>query len=1204
MSLRLLLGRAGTGKTHRCLMEVRAELEREPLGPLLLLIVPAQATFNMERELAARGGSLRAQVYSFRRLAHRVLREAGGAARLPVSELGRRMMLKNILMEEKENLGLMGSLANRPGFLTSLSELIGELKMHRIAPEDLGELASGKDGQMGQKLKDLCLVYRRLGEKLAGRFTDPDDYLDLLARQISSAAFLNNCRVWVDGFSSFTPQEYAVLEALFSKAREITVTLCLDPALATGRPQEHDPFVKPWETRARLVRLARKANVAVREEFLQPDGTWRLAQAPELAHLERHFFSYPTVPYAGTVNKVCLLVGVNLRAEVEGVTRAIRRLLREEGLRPRQIMVAVRDVDAYFPLFRRMLADYEIPFFIDHQQPVIHHPLVELLRSALEVWQKNWAYEPVFRFLKTGLARVSAGEVDRLENYVLAAGIRGSRWYSQEPWSYLPGRTWSEDGQRQASPPPELEEINRIRWRAIRELRSAQLKARENASGRAVRLSGRQWARILLELCLELEVPRRLDEWSRAAQEAGQPDLAREHRQVWRLVSGLLDELVEVLGKVELSAAELASVLDAGLEAMRLSLIPPALDAVTVGSLDRSRPPRDVRALFLPGLTERVLPAGIRTGGVFTEREREQLTMWLRDRNLELPAGTIDRLHQEQFLIYQVLTRTGGKLFLSYPLGDGEGRAVTPSPVIRRVRELLPDLQPRFLPVEPPGGAADVEYVEHPAGLLPRLALRWREASWSRPVHPLWWRVYNLLLEKEGWRDKLSILTAGLTGRNVEPPLGRELGLKLWGRRERKKHVLFSSVSRLERFVQCPFAHFLDYGLGLEERAVYRLAPPDTGQLYHEALRMFVERVQKNGLPWEELGEEDIHRICAELVDGLASRLQNRILLSSARLRQQKARLLERVNDSARALVRQMQKSGFRPAALEVYFGPRGRQALPDFPGTGTNALPFWTQLFLPPLELDLGEGIILSLGGRIDRVDLGQGADALYLRVIDYKSGPSGLSLPGVLAGVHLQLLVYLWVALEHFAAFCRRYQQSILPAGAFYFQVQRPILNLAQPDLPPEELDREWLKAFRLSGWLVDHGADLYSLLDRALAAGTTSLLVPAGFNKDGRPSRRQEASIFTPGEFRVLLDVLGGLLRKVAGGIIDGRVDIAPLKAGTNSACTACLYRPVCRFDLWLPENRYRNLVADAKELRERLRKGAAQEEGDGLVLYSLD
>ncbi|MCS5694516.1 helicase-exonuclease AddAB subunit AddB [Desulfofundulus thermocisternus] len=1202
MHLRLLIGRAGTGKTRRCLQEIRAELARDPLGPPLLLIVPDQATFTMERELAGQGGSLRAHVYSFRRLAYRVLREAGGAARLPVSELGRRMLLKKILLEERENLKLMGSLAGRPGFLASLSELVGELKMHRVAPDDLEGLVPGSGGQLEQKLEDLCLVYRRLEGELAGRFTDPDDYLDLLARRLPEAGFLKDCRVWVDGFASFTPQEYAVLQGLSGRAREITVTLCLDPA-AAGCPPEHDPFVRPWQVRERLRRLAEEAGLAVREEHLEPGDSWRLAGAPELAHLERYFFHHPAVPYRGSLQNISLMAGVNPRAEVEGIARAIRRLLREEGLRPREIMVAVRDVDVYFPLFRRMLADYEIPFFIDHQQPVMHHPLVELLRSALEVWQKNWAYEPVFRFLKTGLARLSAGEVDRLENYVLAAGIRGSRWYSPDPWNYRPGRTWTGDEEHGEVPPPELEEIDGLRRRAIQELRAAQLKIREEAGGRGARLPGRQWARILLELCLELEVPWKLDEWSRAAREAGSPELAREHRQVWRLVSGLLGELVEVLGDVELDLAELSGVLDAGLEALRLALIPPALDAVTVGSLDRSRPPGEVRALFLAGLTEGSLPARLRTTGVFTEREREQLSTLLQERGRQLPAATVDRLHQEQFLIYRVLTRTGGRLYLSYPLGDGEGRAVTPSPVIGRVRELLPGLEPRLLAVEPPGGAEDLEYVEHPAGLLSRLALRWREASWGLPVHPLWWWTYNLLVAREEWREKMAVIAAGLAGRNVEPPLGAELGRKLWGRREGRKYRLSSSVSRLERFVQCPFAHFLDYGLGLKERAVYRLEPPDTGQLYHEALRLFVERVQGEGPSWEELGDDKVYGICAEIVEELACRLQNRILLSSARLRQQKARLLERVSDSARALARQMRGSGFRPAALEVYFGLRGTEVPPPA-GADAGSLPFWPRLVLPPLELELGGEIILTLGGRIDRVDLGRGAEALYLRVIDYKSGSSRLSLPGVLAGVQLQLLVYLWVALEHFQLLCRRYGRELLPAGAFYFQVQRPILNLSRPGLSAEELEREWLKAFRLSGWLVDQGRELYPLLDHALTPGTTSLLVPAGLGSGGSITRRHEASVFTPGEFRLLLDVLRGLLGKIAGGILQGRVDIAPLKAGGSSACGTCSYRPVCRFDLWLPENRYRNLAVEGGELRERLRKMAAEEEVGDLDLYSLD
>ncbi|WP_051273661.1 helicase-exonuclease AddAB subunit AddB [Desulfotruncus alcoholivorax] len=1201
MALRLLLGRAGVGKTRRCLDEIFAKLRESPLGPPLVFIVPAQETFSMERELARFGGSMRAQVYSFRRFAHRVLRETGGAALLPVSELGRRMMLKGILLEEKGSLEMMGAMQNRHGFLASLSELVGEVKTCRLSPEDLIEAAGLEDGQLGMKLRDFSLVFRRVNEKLADKYTDPDDYLNLLAGQIPGSAMLEGCRVWVDGFNSFTPQEYEVIKALFLKSKELTITLCLDEASTQKRLPENHPFVKPKETYHRLCRLARSAGAAVETVFWATGANWRFKNAPELAYLEKSFFTYPVRSYKEQLDRIFLAAAVNTRAEVEGIARKVRRLMRDGGLRPRRIMVAVRDINVYFPLFQRVFEDYEIPFFIDHRQSIMHHPLVELLRSAVEVWQLGWTYDPVFRYLKTGLAPLNRDETDRLENYVLAAGIRGSRWYGEEPWRYLPGRNWLED-KPEEDMPPELAEIDAVRRRAIKELRAAQLKVRGAASGQPGRITGRDWSRVLVDLCLELGIPWRLDQWSNAALDAGRPDLARQHLQVWRLVNGLLDELAEVLGNDRLTVAEWGAVLDAGFEALSLGMIPPGLDAVTIGSLDRSRPPRDVEALFIPGLTEGVLPAAIRKYGVFTERERELLSGRLAAKELELPPGTRDRLYQEQFLVYRALTRTGGALYLSYPLGDDEGRAVSPSMVIRRVRELFPGLETELMPADPPGGRADLDFMEHPAGLLPRLALRWREAAWGRRVHPAWWRLYNLLAERDEWRPKLQLLVNGLSRRNTEAPLGEDLALGLWSRGNGKQKYFASSVSRLERFVRCPFAHFLAHGLQLEERAVYRLAPPDTGQFYHEALRIFVEKVTGAGAHWDNLNDEQVKDICAGIVDTLAPRLQGRILLSSARLRRQKDRLLERLNDTALAMARQMRESGFRPAALEVYFGPRGK--IPSQAGSITGPAPFWPELLLPPLELELAGGVKLTLSGRIDRVDLGPAQEGYYLRVIDYKSGPEKLELPRVLAGAQLQLLVYLQVALKYFASFCARSGQKVEPAGAFYLKVQRPILNLSVPDVPVSDLEREWLKQFKLNGLLVDCGAELYRLLDKGLGPGCTSLLVPASLNKDGGISGRSAASVYTPEEFQRLMDSLGQLLKMIGQDIAAGRVDIAPLKIGNSGACDFCAYGPVCRFDLWLPENRFRSVNLDAKELRRRVQYEAGRKGGVCIDFYSLD
>ncbi|MEW5762093.1 MAG: PD-(D/E)XK nuclease family protein [Bacillota bacterium] len=1207
MVFRLLVGRAGTGCTRRCLEEIFAHQKHAPLGPPLLLITPDQVTFTMEQEIAARGGSMRAQVFSFRRLAYRVLQEAGGATRVSVSELGRRMMLKGIILDEGERLPLLRALHNRPGCLASLSGLIGELKVNQIGPDDLEALSAAADGRLVPKLREISLVYRLFEERLGDRMTDPDGYLDLLARHLPRAAGLRGCRVWVDGFVTFTPQEFAVLRALCAVAAGITVTLCLDPGQLAAAPPDHSPFRKPWETRRRLANLAREAGAAYDEVLLEPDTGWRLAAAPELAHLEQYYFTYPTQPYGGEVRRVHLLAAQDPRAEAAGVARAIRRLLRE-GLRPRQVMVAVRDVDTYFPLFRCALADYEIPFFLDHRRPVAHHPLVELLRAALEVGRSNWAHEPVFRYLKTGLTGVDRDRVDRLENYALAAGIRGRRWYDEEPWRYRPGTPSSgAEGSGGAGDDFDPAESDAIRREAVAELAWFHREARALAGAPQPRLKGRDWARLLVEFCLRLGVPRRLDAWSEASLAAGAPELAREHRQVWRLVINVLDELVEVLGEAELAEEELAAILDAAWEGLRLSLIPPRLDAVTVGSLERSRPPRDVRAMFLAGLNEGVLPAFPRIYGFLTEAEREQLAGLLGGRDRRLKTAD-DRLQEEQFLVYRALTRTGGELWLSYPLGDAEGRALAPAAAVRRVRELLPGLAPRFLPAEPPGGAADNAWMEHPAGLLPHLARCCREALAGRRINPAWWRVYNLLLSDPVWGERLRPALAGLWGGNQERPVAPAIALELWGRPGGgRRRVLKTSVSGLERYTGCPFAFFLEMGLGLGERVAYGLTPPDTGRLYHEALRAFVTQVREAGLDWQQLDDPQVDRLCAEIVEELAGRLQDRILLSSARLRRQKEFLLERVRHSARALTRQLQRSRFRPLAVEVAFGGAARGARQGGPRAATppeGGCPFLAEFALPALELPLetveGQEVVLRLTGRIDRIDVAADGGVVYFRVVDYKTGPSDLDLAGVLAGLQLQLPVY-WLVVEAGLPAIVPGAAEVRPGGALYFPVGRPLVKL-NPEVV--DLEEEWLREFQLQGWLVNHGPDFFRLLDASLENGGASVIVPLRLTGEGKLYAALEGRVLSPAEWRALAEELARLLRAIGRDILSGRVDIAPVQAGGASACGCCPYRPVCRFDPLLPENRPRALAGDRRALRERLAAKAAGKEVGPLALYRLD
>ncbi|MBE0466985.1 MAG: helicase-exonuclease AddAB subunit AddB, partial [Candidatus Desulforudis sp.] len=528
MSLRFILGRAGAGKTRLCLDEIRQRLRQAPDGPPLVFLVPEQATFQTEHALALTPGLpgiMRAYVLSFRRLAWRVFSEVGGAARPHIGELGKQMLLSRILEERRRELSVFGRAARQFGFAGTVARALSELKTYLVTPEDLeraGGLLAGRSGagSLAGKVRDLRLVYKEFEARLAGRYVDPDDYLTLLAAQLEHSRTLAGGEVWVDGFAGFTPQEFRVLQGLLRAAGRVSVALCVDPS--HDREAEAGLFHVTGETHARLAELARHGGIALeRPVRLGERQRPRFKNSPGIAHLEREFFRRPAAVYSGDAG-LTLAAAANRRAEVESAAREIRRLCRERGYRWREVSVVVRDLENYHELLAIGFADYGIPCFIDRKRLVLHHPLVEFIRAALEVVYTDWAYDPVFRWLKTDLAPVSREEVDLLENYVLAHGIRGAKWTDDQDWPYLSAATL------EAGAPDEAERrwlarVNGIRRRAARRLREFQERVAAPGNVRELTAS-------LYDLVAGSDVPEQIARWSREAEQEGLLDIAREHR--------------------------------------------------------------------------------------------------------------------------------------------------------------------------------------------------------------------------------------------------------------------------------------------------------------------------------------------------------------------------------------------------------------------------------------------------------------------------------------------------------------------------------------------------------------------------------------------------------------------------------------------------------------------------------------------------
>lgn len=1134
MSLRFIIGRAGSGKTRTCLDEIRAELEARPAGTPLVLLVPEQATFQTEYMLATTPGLkgfIRAQALSFRRLAYRVLQEAGGAARPHIGELGKRMLLRRLLEQRRKEIRIFRRSISRPGFADSLARTLGEIKNYCIEPADLTAAAAAlRDLQgaetLAEKLEDLYLLYNDLEEFLEDRFIDPDDYLNLLADRLPMSDVVRNGDVWIDGFSGFTPQEFRVLASLMRHARRVNIALCADLKTLDGKLDNTGAFYPIQETYESLCQLAAREGILVERPLVLDDAGGMRYLSPEIAHLEKHFFSYPAPKWSGAGGGVTLVAAANPRAETEGVAREITALCRDAGYRYRDIIILLRDFDHYADLISSVFADHGIPVFIDQKRPVMHHPLVELVRAALEVVASDWSFDPVFRFLKTDLTPLAREEVDLLENYVLAHGIRGSRWTDGRLWEYRRRLSLEEDSEITEAEAAELEEINRIRRQAV-----AFLDEFCQAAGRAANV--RAVSEALFHLLERMEAPELLESWSKLAESEGLLEMAREHGQIWDGLTALLDQVVEALGDEVLTIEEYAAVLDAGLAGMRLGLIPPGFDQVVVCSLERSRSP-EARAAFVMGACDGTLPARVADSGILSEGERERLQAV----GLKLAPGARRRVFDEQYLIYIALTRSSEKLYLSYPLADDEGGANAPSPVAARIKELLPGLAERSWPVEPDGAGVDeISFVSSPGRTLSHLVTRMREFKAGRSVDPLWQDVYSWFMRSE-YKEKASYVLSSLFSSNREGRLPAGVGRALYGRR------LKTSVSAIEKFRACPFAHFLARGLNLQERAVYKVGAPDLGQFFHSALKLFGERVREMGINWGQLDNDACRALAGDVVDQLAPRLQNEILISTARRRYLTGKLKRTVQQTALILAEHSRRGSFQPVGLELAFGPGGD---------------------LPAVTFVLPGGAEMVLAGRIDRIDAAQGDAGLYLRIIDYKSGRVTISLQDIYYGLKLQLLAYLDVALRYAEKLAGG---STLPGAILYFRIDDPLVR-TEGAIPAEaEIEKMIMREFRMTG-IVLANPQVVKLMDNSLSGDSD--LIPVQIKKDGGFSAR--SAVLTPAQFTLLREHLRRQLTSAGSDIMDGVVDISPYRRGANRPCRYCPYKPVCQFDILLEGNTYR-------------------------------
>ncbi|WP_430787753.1 helicase-exonuclease AddAB subunit AddB [Virgibacillus flavescens] len=1160
MGIRFILGRSGTGKSGRVVDEIRDKLIADPQGPPIFYMVPDQMTFQQEYELFKQEGihgSIRAQVVSFSRLAWRVLQETGGGTRQFISSLGIQMMLRKIIEEKDSEWNIFQKALEKQGFLEQLEKMITEFKRYQVTPEvlqmqidQLDQFVHKEQGEeaLTKKLQDLFYIYEELTIALQGKYVDSEDQLQLLAEKIREASFLEDAEIYLDGFHRFTPKELQVLDALMKKSSNLTITLTTKGA-EENELSELDLFYQTTETHQVITALANENQIEINETVIMDPAEGKFKERPYFAHLESNFDVRPAPVYRGEV-PLTIAESVHPRAEVEGAAQEIVRLVREEGYRFNDLAVFIRQTDVYHDLIATIFGDYDIPVFIDEKRTMLNHSLIEFIRSALEIVDGNWRYDAIFRMLKTGFIPASNEKypltndaIDELENYVLEYGIRSrTRWFGDKQWIFQRFRGF--DQAAQTDKEKELQtRINVYRDQVVKAIQNfdEQIRACDTVRDRCS---------VIYNWLEELGVPRKLEQMRTQFDENGQIEKGREQEQVWNALIQLFDEMVEIAGDEKITLPIFRSTLDAGFDSLKFAHVPPSMDHVTVGTIDRSRM-SGIKCTFLLGVNDGVWPMKPPSDGMINEQEREMLA----GQGLQLAESSKRKLLDDWFYMYIAFTSSTDRLWMSYPLSDEEGKAKMPSQLIKRVEDLFPHCCAHVLLQDPDELFHAERFITTPTKTRSALTAQLARNRKGYPLKPVWWHVLNWYVNHHEKFSTSYTTLQSLYYQNKPKRLSADTVNELYPKQVK------ASVSRLEMYYRCSYQHFAKYSLGLDERKTYKLDAPDIGNLFHEALKKITEWVQAEGRNFADLSKIDTDGYAHKAVTNLAPILQHQILHSSNRYKYIQQKLQEVIARAAFILSEQARQSDFSPIGLELGFGP---------------------DQTLSPITLPLENGFELMLRGRIDRVDQAINQNDLFLRIIDYKSSAKGLNLVEVYYGLALQMLTYLDVVLSQSEQWLGK---KATPAGVLYFHVHNPMIAGKQR-MQDDQIEKEILKKYKMQGLLLS-SEEIIKLMDRSLESGS-SQIVPAGVKKSG--GFYNHSKIADNETFAGLQQHVHQLMGQAGIDMTSGGVHLNPYQHKQKVACTFCSFKSVCQFDPILEENNYRKLPdMDDDAILGKLRNG---------------
>lgn len=613
----------------------------------------------------------------------------------------------------------------------------------------------------------------------------------------------------------------------------------------------------------------------------------------------------------------------------------------------------------------------------------------------------------------------------------------------------------------------------------------------------------------------------------------------------------LFEKCVELLGEEKISIKDYMDILDSGFEEAKVGVLPPGYDRVTMGDIERTRLSH-IKVLFFLGVNDGIIPQNGGRGGILSENDRRIL----KNAEVRLAPTEREKAYIQRFYLYLAMTKPEEKLYLSYCSLDSSGKSLRPSFLIGVMKKMFPDC------VEESAEDGEGLHFFTPKSGLYRVCdgLRNYAAGEERKDLP---ELYHWYGEQESFRGLLDHMVKMAFYKNEEKTIGEEWALKLYGQ------DLSGSVSRFEQYAVCACSHFLKYGLCLKPREEFEFQGIDMGNVFHEALCLFSQKLKKEKREWQDLSEEEAKQFSEICLDEAIQKLSLRSLYATERNKYMIERMKRLLNRTVLTLSDHMKKGKFVQKGYEVVFPSPG--------GLEKKAV-----------EMELEKGRKMLLRGKIDRIDTYETKDQYFVKIIDYKSGKKDFNLLEIYYGLDLQLVLYMGAALE--MAEGEKNAKMKIPAGMFYYSIQDPMLEKKNGETKEEKEERV-KKELKLKG-LVNRDDGIVDYFDAAFTDSST--VIPVQKKKDGSFSAR--SNVVSTSDMKELIQYAQKRIADYGREILHGNVEALPYQMGDQTGCDYCEYRSVCGFDEKIEGFSYRRLPKEEKEeLWNRIHEQTGKEEG---------